>query len=47
MQTINIHDAPMGTQVTRLGFLSGRVQVPADFDRMGAEEIAQLFGTSA
>jgi prevent-host-death family protein len=30
----------------RLGFLSGDVAVPDDFDRMGAEEIERLFGTS-
>ncbi len=28
----------------RLGFLAGEWRVPADFDRMGAEEIATLFG---
>jgi hypothetical protein len=31
----------------RLGFLKGEIQVPADFDRMGEEEIATLFGQSA
>lgn len=29
----------------RLGFLAGEVQVPDDFDRMGEDEIATLFGT--
>lgn len=28
----------------RLGFLAGEIQVPADCDRMGAKEIAVLFG---
>ncbi len=28
----------------RLGFLSGSIKVPDDFDRMGAAEIAVLFG---
>jgi prevent-host-death family protein len=28
----------------RLGFLRGEVQVPDDFDRMGAAEISALFG---
>ncbi len=28
----------------RLGFLEGAIRVPADFDRMGADEIAVLFG---
>lgn len=29
----------------RLGFLAGEFTVPADFNRMGDEEIATLFGT--
>jgi antitoxin (DNA-binding transcriptional repressor) of toxin-antitoxin stability system len=29
----------------RLGFLAGEIDVPDDFDDMGAEEIAALFGT--
>ncbi|MCA1732752.1 MAG: type II toxin-antitoxin system prevent-host-death family antitoxin [Acidobacteria bacterium] len=28
----------------RLGFLSGEIVVPDDFDRMGAEEIEEAFG---
>jgi len=28
----------------RLGFMSGRLRVPDDFDRMGSHEIAGLFG---
>jgi prevent-host-death family protein len=28
---------------TRLGFRSGRLKVPADFDQMAAEEIRRLF----
>lgn len=28
----------------RTGFLTGRIQVPDDFDRIGDTEIAQLFG---
>ena len=28
----------------RLGFLQGVFKVPADFDRMGEEEIASFFG---
>ncbi|WP_026147165.1 type II toxin-antitoxin system Phd/YefM family antitoxin [Methylomonas sp. MK1] len=34
-----------GDQIRRLGFLSGHIKVPDDFDSMGSEEIAQLFGT--
>jgi prevent-host-death family protein len=38
-------DAPVKPQ--RLGFLKGEIEVPDDFDRMGEEEIAALFGTGA
>ena len=27
----------------RVGFLKGHVKIPDDFDRLGAEEIAQMF----
>jgi prevent-host-death family protein len=40
-------EAPTGGQVRRLGFLSGEISVPADFDRMGGEEIEALFGDKA
>ena len=36
-------DAPDITQVKRLGFMEGQITVPDDFDRMGSEEIEQLF----
>jgi prevent-host-death family protein len=39
-------DAPTGPEVRRLGFLAGEITVPEDFDRMGGEEIADLFGGS-
>lgn len=35
-------DAPIAPK--RLGFLSGEIAVPDDFDRMGATEIETLFG---
>jgi prevent-host-death family protein len=35
--------APEAAQVKRVGFLSGQVQAPADFDRMGEEVIDALF----
>lgn len=35
-------DAPATPR--RLGFLVGEIEVPDDFDRMGADEIAALFG---
>jgi prevent-host-death family protein len=40
-------DAPADQQVKRLGFMAGQIAVPDDFDRMGSEAIAQLFGESA
>ncbi|HEY0140428.1 MAG TPA: type II toxin-antitoxin system prevent-host-death family antitoxin [Thermoanaerobaculia bacterium] len=35
-------DAP--TEPQRLGFLEGEIEIPDDFDRMGEEEIAAMFG---
>jgi prevent-host-death family protein len=37
--------APAAMQ--RIGFLTGEISVPDDFDEMGAEAIAALFGTDA
>ena len=34
---------PEATKVKRLGFMSGQISVPDDFDRMGEEEIERLF----
>ncbi len=39
--------APTGAQVRRLGFMSGQISVPEDFDRMGNEEIERIFGGGA
>ena len=36
-------DAPAAPR--RVGFMEGEILVPDDFDRMGEEEIAALFGT--
>jgi hypothetical protein len=30
--------------LSRIGFLSGQISIPPDFDTMGREEIAVLFG---
>ncbi len=38
---IDIAEAP---KRKRLGFLAGRIKIPADFDEMGAPEIAEMFG---
>ena len=37
-------DAPAADEVQRIGFMEGLIEVPDDFDRMGAEEIERLFG---
>ena len=39
-------DAPEAGQQRRLGFLAGQFRVPEDFDRMGQDEIAVLFGNA-
>lgn len=38
-------DAPTARQ--RTGFLKGEIEVPDDFDTMGTDEIASLFGIPA
>jgi len=38
---------PIGAQVRRLGFMTGEISVPDDFDRMGKEEIERIFGGNA
>lgn len=30
----------------RTGFLAGRIAVPDDFDRMGSDEVAAMFGAA-
>lgn len=37
-------DADERRQPRRIGFMVGRISVPDDFDRMGANEIEQSFG---
>lgn len=36
-------DAPTGTDVRRIGFMAGELDVPDDFDEMGRKEIERLF----
>lgn len=38
-------NAPVGSQVQRLGFMLGQISVPDDFDRMGGE-VERIFGES-
>ena len=45
--TVTRIDAPVAAQQRRLGFMAGQVQVPDDFDQMGADEIARFFGDGA
>ena len=40
-------DAPQASEMKRLGFLAGQIQVPDDFDRTGDEAISQLFDGGA
>jgi prevent-host-death family protein len=40
-------DAPAPNKTRRLGFMAGRIKAPDDFDRMGEEEIARLFGAGS
>ena len=37
-------DAPNQAETLRLGFMTGEIEVPDDFDRMGQQEIEELFG---
>ena len=36
-------DAPESSQMKRFGFMAGQIQVPNDFNTMGADEIQGLF----
>ncbi len=37
-------NAPESGQMKRLGFMTGEITVPDDFDRMGSAEIEHKFG---
>jgi len=37
-------DAPEPKNQRRLGFMRGQLKVPDDFDRMGQEQIEEMFG---
>jgi antitoxin (DNA-binding transcriptional repressor) of toxin-antitoxin stability system len=43
MVKVTALEAPEPARVKRRGFLMGQVTVPADFDRMGGEDIETLF----
>jgi prevent-host-death family protein len=37
-------NAPSSSEIKRIGFLSGQIEVPDDFDHMGSNFIENLFG---
>ncbi|PLT95924.1 prevent-host-death protein [Sinorhizobium medicae] len=37
-------EQPSDAKVQRIGFMAGQFSVPDDFDRMGRDEIEDLFG---
>ncbi len=41
---VTAYDSPELGQQKRMGFLAGEFKVPDDFDRMGQDEITELFG---
>lgn len=41
---VTAYDSPEESQQRRLGFMAGEFTVPGDFDRMGQNEIADMFG---
>ena len=47
MVKVSALGAPDQSQMRRIGFLAGQIEVPDDFDRMGEDEIAALFGESS
>jgi prevent-host-death family protein len=44
MAKVTAFSAPTGAQMRRLGFMTGQVSVPEDFDQMGRDEIERIFG---
>jgi prevent-host-death family protein len=41
---VTAYDSPEKSQQKRIGFMAGEFRVPGDFDRMGQDEIADMFG---
>jgi prevent-host-death family protein len=39
--------APRSGMARRLGFMSGEIEVPGDFDHMGSAQIERVFGEQA
>ncbi len=42
VKVVPLRDSDSGT-AQRLGFMADEISIPEDFDRMGADEIEQLF----
>ena len=43
MVRVSALDTPTPGQRQRIGFLKGRIEVPADFDEIGRDEITGMF----
>ncbi|WP_396621455.1 type II toxin-antitoxin system Phd/YefM family antitoxin [Marinobacter sp. W-8] len=41
---VSAYDSPEDNQQKRIGFMAGEFTVPDDFDRMGQEDITEMFG---
>jgi prevent-host-death family protein len=41
---VTAYDSPEEGQQKRIGFMAGEFTVPDDFDRMGQDEIVEMFG---
>lgn len=41
---VTAFDSPEENQQKRIGFMAGEFTVPDDFDRMGQDEIVEMFG---
>lgn len=39
--------APVGKKISRVGFMKGQITIPEDFDRMGSQEIEDIFGSNS
>jgi prevent-host-death family protein len=46
VKVVPLNDADTGTE-RRIGFMAGEFSVPNDFDRMGSDEIAEMFAGRA
>jgi prevent-host-death family protein len=47
MVKVTALDTPQSSQMKRFGFMAGQINVPDDFNTMGADEIQELFSGKA